>query len=502
MIQNVLISVYHKEGLAPLLEVLDTFHAQFISTGGTAKFLREKGYFAEDVSKITGYPEILDGRVKTLHPSIFGGILAIRKEEKHSGQVKHHNIPLIDMVIVDLYPFVKTLLTPGATEAEITEQIDIGGVSLLRAAAKNHNDVVVISSADQYETVANWIQDQKGEITADQRKYLAAEAMRITSSYDMQISDWLSGHTLPSFSMGSAQAMRYGENPHQKAVLYSGDALYYRQISGKQLSYNNLTDLDAALTLIREFQEFDKPVFAIIKHTNACGLAAGNTVTEAWQRALACDPTSAFGGVLACNKPIDRSTADALHELFFELLIAPGYSEEAISILAQKKNRILLIDTGKAMPQFQAKTLLGGMLVQECDTEISQVTGRKVVAGVADVDHEDIHFAEIAVKHLKSNAIAIVKSLQMIGSGAGHTSRVDAVMHAISKARTHGFDTAGAVLSSDAFFPFPDNLALAKSAGIGVVLQPGGSVKDTENIAYCEAHGMNMIFTGIRHFKH
>lgn len=501
MIQNVLISVYHKEGLAPLLKVLDAFHAQFISTGGTAKFLREKGFSAEDVSKITGYPEILDGRVKTLHPSIFGGILAIRNEENHSDQVKHHNIPMIDMVIVDLYPFVKTLHTPGATEAEITEQIDIGGVSLLRAAAKNHNDVVVISSAEQYDMVTHWIQDQRGEITAEQRKFLAAEAMRVTSSYDMQISDWLSGHTLPSFSMGIAQEMRYGENPHQKAVLYGGEG-QYEQISGKQLSYNNLNDLDGALNLIRDFQGFSKPVFAIIKHTNACGLAAGNTVFEAWKRALACDPTSAFGGVLACNQPIDMATSEAINELFFELLIAPGYSEEAISILTQKKNRILLIDTGKALPQYQAKTLLGGMLVQETNTKISQVIDRKTIAGVADVNHEDVHFAEIAIKHLKSNAIAIVKSLQMIGSGAGHTSRVDAVMHAISKAKTHGFDTTDAVLSSDAFFPFPDNLALAKSAGIGVVLQPGGSVKDAENIAFCQAHGMNMIFTGMRHFKH
>jgi phosphoribosylaminoimidazolecarboxamide formyltransferase / IMP cyclohydrolase len=406
------------------------------------------------------------------------------------------------MVIVDLYPFVETLHTPGSTESEITEQIDIGGVSLLRAAAKNHNDVVVISSATQYEMVANWIQEQKGEITSDQRKYLAAEAMRITSTYDMQISDWLHGHSLPSFSMGSAQVMRYGENPHQKAVLYGDNTPYYRQISGKQLSYNNLNDLDGALSLIREFQQFEKPVFAIIKHTNACGLAAGNTVFEAWHRALACDPTSAFGGVLACNRLIDITTAEALHELFFELVIAPGYTEEAVAILTQKKNRILLIDTGKALPKYQGKTILGGMLVQDNDTIISEPSDRKTVAGTAHIDHEDIVFAEKAVKHLKSNAIAIVKSLQMIGSGAGHTSRVDAVTHAITKANTNGFDTTGAVLSSDAFFPFPDNLALAKAAGIGVILQPGGSVKDAENIAYCQAHSMNMIFTGMRHFKH
>ena len=502
MIQNVLISVYHKEGLQPLLEVLSRNKSHFISTGGTAKYLREKGYEAEDASTITGYPEILDGRVKTLHPTIFGGILAIRSEEKHAGQVKHHHIPYIDMVIVDLYPFVETLHKANASEAEITEQIDIGGVSLLRAAAKNHKDVVVISSVAQYQKVATWLSDQDGHITTDQRKELAAESMRITSAYDMQISDWLYGNSLPSFSQGRAEEMRYGENPHQKAVWFGESTQYYEQLSGKQLSYNNLNDLEASIELIREFQSYSKPVFAIIKHTNACGLAAGETLHSAWERALACDPSSAFGGVLACNRTMDSETATAIHALFFEVIIAPSYTEEALAILETKKNRVILRDTGNSLPSYTAKTVLGGMLVQQSNSVISAASDRKLVSGQADTDHEDIIFAEIAVKHLKSNAIAIVKSLQMIGAGAGQTSRVDAVKHALEKARTHGFELSGAVLASDAFFPFPDNLVLAQSAGIRIILQPGGSVKDSENIAYCQAQGMNMIFTGMRHFKH
>lgn len=501
-IKTVLVSVYHKTGLEPLLEVFKEHSVRVISTGGTSVFLRSKGIEVQDVSDLTGFPEILDGRVKTLHPLIFGGLLAIRANEKHQSQMNIHGIPPIDAVIVDLYPFSETRMNPEATEAEITEQIDIGGISLIRAAAKNHDDVAVISSFGQYGKVVAWMREGNGTLNQVQRKQLAAEALRNSSAYDMEIADWLSGNELPSRSAGAKTEMRYGENPHQKAAFYGNPEEMFLKLSGKDISYNNLNDLDGALQLIREFQNSEEPVFAIIKHTQACGLAAGKSVSEAWTRALACDPTSAFGGVIVCNKPIDTETAQAIHALFFEIICAPGYSVEALELLSSRKNRIILQDRGKKLPEYQTRSVLGGLLVQTQDRELSDVAGIKIVSGTADLNHPDIRFAEIAMKHLKSNAIVLVKDRQMIGAGSGQTSRVDAVRQAIARASQHGFSTAGAVLGSDAFFPFPDNLQLALDAGVGLILQPGGSVKDAENIEFCKQNGLNMVFTGIRHFKH
>lgn len=501
-VRTVLISVYNKTGLEPLLDVFRKHSVELISTGGTATFLRALGFTVQEVSDLTGFPEILDGRVKTLNPKIFGGLLALRSEEKHMNQLAQQGIKPIDCVIVDLYPFHETRIDPLATEADIKSQIDIGGVSLIRAGAKNFEFVTVISGFRQYEQVARWMEEGQGALSRAQRKQLAGEALRTTANYDLEISDWISGNALPSGGHAGQMEMRYGENPHQAAAFYGNLKDYFEQLSGKPLSYNNLNDADAALGLIREFQNWDQPVMAIIKHTQACGLATGTTVTDAWNRSLACDPSSAFGGVIACNREIDAATAEAMHGLFFEVLIAPGYAPEALTLLQGKKNRILLKDSGKALPDYQSKTLLGGQLVQNADSVIAGEHQYQVVSGQLSHAVSDLRFAEIAVKHLKSNAIALVKEGQLIGAGSGQTSRVDAVAQAIAKAQKHGFDTKGCVLASDAFFPFPDNLLLAAAAGVGVVLQPGGSVKDEENIQYCREHNLTMLFTGIRHFKH
>lgn len=501
-IRTVLISVYNKAGMEPLLEAFRTHSVKLISTGGTANYLRAQGFEVQEVSDLTGFPEILDGRVKTLHPIVFGGLLALRTEEKHQNQMAQHGIQPIDCVIVDLYPFHETRMNPNATPSEIKSQIDIGGVALLRAGAKNYEFVSVISSHRQYTQVAQWLNEGNGQLSIDQRRILSAQALRTTAAYDQEISDWMAEFELPSYAAGEKLDMRYGENPHQKAAYYGDLSHYFEQLNGKTLSYNNLNDLDSAMALIREFTQDQQAVFAIIKHTQSCGLAAGDTVIEAWTRSLACDPTSAFGGVIACNKIIDAQTASQIGALFFEILIAPGYSSEALTILKEKKNRIILQDTGKSLPLTQSKSLLGGQLVQEADSVDYSKIEYKVVSGATDISNPDIQFAEIAVKHLKSNAIALVKNRQLIGAGSGQTSRVDAVRQAIAKARLHGFETRGAVLSSDAFFPFPDNLELALEAGVDAVIQPGGSVKDEENIAFCQKNGLAMVFTGIRHFKH
>lgn len=501
-IRTVLISVYNKTGMEPLLEAFKTHSVKLISTGGTANFLRAQGFEVQEVSDLTGFPEILDGRVKTLHPVVFGGLLALRNEEKHQNQMAQHGIQAIDCIIVDLYPFHETRMNPASTSAEIKSQIDIGGVALLRAGAKNYEFVTVVSGFQQYAQVADWLNEGNGQLTIGQRKILAAQALRTTATYDQEISDWMSDFELPSYAAGEKLEMRYGENPHQKAAFYGNLSKYFQQLNGKALSYNNLNDLDAAIGLIREFKNDNQAVFAILKHTQPCGLAAGNSVLEAWERSLACDPTSAFGGVIACNQKIDSQTASQIGGIFFEIVIAPDYSEEALKILKEKKNRIILKDTGNKLPKAQSKSLLGGQLVQEIDSSENVQAEFKVVSGTTEMSNPDLRFAEIAVKHLKSNAIALVKNRQLIGAGSGQTSRVDAVRQAIAKSRQHGFDPRGAVLSSDAFFPFPDNLELALEAGVNVVIQPGGSVKDEENIAFCQKNGLAMIFTGIRHFKH
>lgn len=501
-IRTVLISVYNKTGMEPLLEVFRLYSVKLISTGGTATFLRTQGFDVQEVSDLTGFPEIMDGRVKTLHPIVFGGLLGLRNEEKHRNQMAQYGIQPIDCVIVDLYPFHETLKNPSSTAEEIKSQIDIGGVALLRAGAKNHEFVATLSSYHQYAQVAEWLTKGKGILTLVQRKQLASEAMRTTAQYDAEISDWMSGNTLPSYAAGAKFEMRYGENPHQQAAFYGNLSTYFEQLHGKTLSYNNLNDLDAALALIREFQQSSDPVFAILKHTQSCGLAAGNSLLEAWERCLACDPTSAFGGVIVCNQSIDFITASQISGIFFEVLIAPDYSEEALALLKEKKNRIILKDTGVELPNIQSKSLLGGQLVQESDLKKNTSAEYKIVSGSVDVANVDIAFADIAVKHLKSNAIALVKNRQLIGAGSGQTSRVDAVHQAIAKAKQQGFETKGSVLSSDAFFPFPDNLELALQAGVGVVVQPGGSVKDEENIQFCQKNGLAMVLTGVRHFKH
>ncbi len=501
-IRTVLISVYNKTGMEPLLEVFRLYSVKLISTGGTATFLRTQGFEVQEVSDLTGFPEIMDGRVKTLHPIVFGGLLGLRNEEKHRNQMAQHGIQPIDCVIVDLYPFHETRTNPASTSDDIKSQIDIGGVALLRAGAKNHEFVATLSSHNQYSKVAEWLTKGKGILTLAQRKQLASEALRTTAQYDAEISDWMSGNSLPSCAAGEKFEMRYGENPHQQAAFYGNLSTYFDQLHGKTLSYNNLNDLDAALGLIREFQQNSEPVFAILKHTQSCGLAAGESVLEAWERCLACDPTSAFGGVIVCNQPIDFATASQISGLFFEVLIAPDYSEEALALLKEKKNRIILKDTGVELPNTQSKSLLGGQLVQESDLRKNTPSEYTVVSGSVDVGNVDIAFAEVIVKHLKSNAIALVKNRQLIGAGSGQTSRVDAVRQAIAKAKQHGFETKGSVLSSDAFFPFPDNLELALQAGVGVVVQPGGSVKDEENIQFCQKNGLAMVLTGVRHFKH
>ena len=503
-IQTALISVYHKDGLEDILNELNHLQIKFVSTGGTKDFINSLGYECETVEDVSGYPSILGGRVKTLHPKIFGGILYRRENEADKKQVKAYDIPSIDLVIVDLYPFEETV-AEGGTEQEIIEKIDIGGISLIRGAAKNYKDVLVVASKEQYKPLLTLLQDKKGSSSIDDRRYFASEAFKVSSGYDSAIFNYFDedqGSAL-RVALNNPKELRYGENPHQKGSFYGNFNDIFEQIHGKEISYNNLLDIDAAVSLISDFNE---TALAILKHNNACGMACRPTVKEAWDAALSADPVSAFGGVVITNKNVDKEAALAINEIFFEVIIAPSYDKEALEILFQKKNRVILIlkSVEKAIQKLQYRSILNGTLVQEANDSIQHKKDIKVVTELAPTEEEvnDLLFANKLVKHTKSNAIVLVKNKQLIASGTGQTSRVDALKQAIEKAGAFNFNLHGAVMASDAFFPFPDCVEIAHEAGITSVIQPGGSIRDTESIDYCNKNKMSMVVTGTRHFKH
>ena len=490
-IRSALISVYHKDGLDKVVHQLQRIGAVIYSTGGTYDYIQNLGVSVVAVESLTGYPSILDGRVKTLHPKIFGGILA-KREASHLDQLTSYEIPEIDLVVVDLYPFEQTLQDTDDENALI-EKIDIGGIALLRAAAKNYKDVLVVSSKDQYDEVSRLLAEGEGTNESTRRSFAAA-SFRRSSSYDEAIANWV----------GEAKTtLRYGENPHQQAAFVGDLSAIVNQLQGKELSYNNLVDVDAAIRLMQEF-EHAEPTFVVIKHTNACGLATRPTVLDAWKAALAGDPVSAFGGILICNRSIDKATAIEIDQLFYEVLIAPAFEADAYEVLSKKKKRILLELNAYPSQDEVVKSCLNGEIKQDYDARRSIKANLKVATKRIPTNEEisDLLFAEISVKHLKSNGIALIKNNQLIGMGCGQTSRVDALRQAIAKARHFNFDVSGAVMASDAFFPFPDCVEIAKEAGIEAVIQPGGSIKDQLSIDYCDAHSMAMVMTGTRHFKH
>ncbi|MFC3197459.1 bifunctional phosphoribosylaminoimidazolecarboxamide formyltransferase/IMP cyclohydrolase [Parapedobacter deserti] len=502
-IKNALVSVYYKEGLAPLIDLLGNHGVTFYSTGGTESFIRELGHEVIAVEDLTGYPSILGGRVKTLHPKVFGGILSQRSLETDKQQLQEYEIPEIDLVVVDLYPFEETLAS-GAGDQEIIEKIDIGGISLIRAAAKNFNDVVIVASKDDFNRLAEILTENEGYTFLEHRKDFAKRAFNISSHYDTAIFNYFNRQEpLEVFKASEqhAQVLRYGENPHQRGVFFGNLEDLFDKLNGKELSYNNLVDIDAAVALV---DEFEAPTFAILKHTNACGVASRSALLSAWQDALACDPVSAFGGVIICNREIDEETAAEINKLFFEVLIAPAYSDDALRILTSKKNRILLRRKNAALPAKQFKTLLNGVIEQDKDAVIEGPEAMKPVTDRLPTERElaDLFFANKIVKHTKSNAIVLVKGGQLSASGVGQTSRVDALKQAIAKAKSFGFDLNGAVLASDAFFPFSDCVEIAAEAGITAIAQPGGSIRDNESVEMANKKGVAMVITGVRHFKH
>lgn len=499
-IQSALISVFYKDGLENIVKSLAELGITIYSTGGTQTFIEKLGIAVVPVENLTSYPSILGGRVKTLHPSVFGGILGKRDDETHVKEMKQYNIPELDLVIVDLYPFEETVAATN-DEKLIIEKIDIGGPSMIRGAAKNFKDVVVVAAKKDYAELEKLLKEQKGETTIEQRKSFAAKAFEIVAHYDVAIAKYFNP-TEPLFfleSVTNPKAMRYGENPHQSGVFYGDLDRLFVQLNGKELSYNNLVDVDAAMQLIREFTN---TTFAIIKHTNVCGIAQRATVKESWDAALAGDPESAFGGVLVCNGTIDKATAEAINEIFFEVLIAPAFNEDALAILKSKKNRILLKLKTQPGNSEQYKSVLNGVLIQGTDkgnfAEWKEAGGRQTTKEEKD----DLSFANLVCKHLKSNAIALVKNGQLIGKGCGQTSRIDSLRQAIEKAKQFNFDLKGAVLASDAFFPFNDCVQLGHEAGIEAFIQPGGSVRDKDSIDYCVENKLAMVMTGLRHFKH
>lgn len=502
-IQSALISVFSKDGLEPIVKKLHEQNVTLYSTGGTEDFIKNLGIPVVPVEDVTSYPSILGGRVKTLHPKIFGGILNRQDNESDVQQMEEFNIPQLDLVIVDLYPFEKTVAS-GASESDIIEKIDIGGISLIRAAAKNFKDTVIVASVDQYSTLLDLITNQNGSTTLEDRKLFATKAFHVSSHYDTAIFNYFNtDETYYKESIANGQILRYGENPHQKGFFFGDFDGMFTKLHGKELSYNNLLDVDAAVNLILEFKNED-PTFAILKHNNACGLATRSSIKEAYLAALAGDPTSAFGGVLVANANIDVATAQEINQLFCEVVIAPSYSTEAIAILSEKKNRIILVQNEVELPQRQVRTCLNGILVQDKNNKTDNKEELKTVTISAPTSQEieDLLFASKICKNTKSNTIVFAKNKTLIASGTGQTSRVDALKQAIEKANNFGFDLHGAVMASDAFFPFPDCVEIAKNAGITAVIQPGGSIKDELSINFCNENKVAMVFTGTRHFKH
>lgn len=502
-IRSAFISVFSKEGLDIIVKKLAQQGVKIVTTGGTFDFIHSLGVDATKAEDITTYPSILGGRVKTLHPGIFGGILARRNEEGDMQQVEKYGIPLFDLVVVDLYPFEETVAS-GASDEDIIEKIDIGGISLIRAGAKNFTDVVIISSRSQYERLFEILDSNDGVTSLEDRLWLAGEAFNLTSNYDTAIFNWFNrDHHSQYFkkSITTAEHLRYGENPHQKGVFFGDLGLVFDQLHGKEISYNNLLDIDSALGLIDEFED---TTVAILKHNNACGVATRNTVREAWTDALACDPVSAYGGVVVVNRAVDTAAAEEMDKLFLEVIIAPSYSAEALEILKHKKNRIVLLRKESARPSESFRSMFGGVLWQEKDLANETAADMKIVTekapSAAQID--DMVFANRIVKHSRSNAIVLARNRQLCASGIGQTSRIDALKQAIEKAGTFGLSLKDAVMASDAYFPFADSVETAAKAGITAVVQPGGSVRDADSVEYCNKNGIAMVFTGIRHFKH
>ncbi len=501
-INSALISVYYKDGIDEIAKNLVNLGVKIYSTGGTQHFLEKNGIPVTAVESLTAYPSILGGRVKTLHPKIFGGILARREVATDIQELTTYETPEIDLVIVDLYPFEEAVAGGGA-EAEIIEKIDIGGISLIRAAAKNFKDVLVISHREQYADLLKILKENNGSTDLETRKLFAREAFNVSSHYDTHIFNYFAGEPFTAFkqSITVAEHLRYGENPHQNAVFWGNFNKMFDQLHGKEISYNNILDIDAAVNLIYDFND---TTAAVLKHNNACGLATRENLLTAWKDALAGDPVSAFGGIIVTNREVDAETAEEMNKIFFEVVIAPGYSEKALEILKQKKNRRILVQKSSEMPKQIFRTALNGVLFQEKDLktetqkELNPVTKRQPVASEID----DLLFANKVVKHTKSNAIVLAKGKQLLASGTGQTSRIDALKQAIDKAKHFGFDLHGAVMASDAFFPFKDSVEIANKEGITAVIQPGGSIRDKESIDFCNDHKMVMVFTGIRHFKH
>jgi phosphoribosylaminoimidazolecarboxamide formyltransferase / IMP cyclohydrolase len=501
-ISSALISVFYKDGLEPLVRQLSKQGTVIYSTGGTQKFIEDLGIKVIPVEQLTSYPSILGGRVKTLHPLVFGGILGRRNNETDIKEMKEYGIPELDLVIVDLYPFQETV-AQTSEEKQIIEKIDIGGPSMIRAAAKNFSDVTVIASKNDYSLLVSLLEKQNGAVSLEQRKSFAAKAFQVVADYDIAITNYFnSENQLHVFGQEEKKSLRYGENPHQQASFFGNLDACFTQLHGKEISYNNLVDIDAAIELVTEFKSFNEAVFAIIKHTNVCGIAARREVSEAWTAALAGDPESAFGGVLVTNKTVDEKTAEAISEIFFEVLIAPSFSETALPVLKGKKNRILLELKKEATGKKQFKSVLNGVLEQDKDQVMNEKWEEAGGRESSVSEKQDLEFANIVCKHLKSNAIALVKNKQLVGKGCGQTSRIDALRQAIEKSRQFNFDLDGAVMASDAFFPFNDCVIMGHEAGITAFIQPGGSIRDKDSIDYAKQHNLVMVITGTRHFRH
>lgn len=500
-IKNALISVFHKDGLAPIVHKLNDLGIEIYSTGGTQKFIEAEGVKVNKVEDLTTYPSILGGRVKTLHPNVFGGILSRRELNSDKEQLEKYNIPEFDLVIVDLYPFEKTV-SSGASDQDIIEKIDIGGISLIRAAAKNYKDVFIVSEMSQYNEVLSVLENENGSTGLETRKKFAGKAFNISSHYDTAIFNYFNEDEVCfKQSIRNSKSLRYGENPHQNGVFFGNLEDMFHQLHGKELSYNNLLDVDAAVNLISEFED---TTFAVLKHNNACGIASRDSLIESWKDALGADPVSAFGGVLITNKELDFETAEEINKIFFEVIIAPSYHKEALEILKSKKNRVILIQKDIKLSGTQFRTILNGVLHQDKDLKTDNHSDMKIVTELSPNEREfsDLEFASKVCKHTKSNTIVFAKNKQLLSSGVGQTSRVDALKQAVLKAKSFNFDLKGSVMASDAFFPFPDCVELANNEGVKCVIQPGGSIKDYLSIEFCNNNNMKMITTGHRHFKH